>query len=270
VLRTRLLTAIVLIPIVAWLIYLGDLAFLGLIAVLTTLAEIEFSRLIARRGFHLIHLFGIGLVWLCLLDGLFPQWELLRWGLAGVLLLSLSWQVLNYRQSRVSDWTGAIASGLYVGLAGSYLIRLRALPGDGLWWTLIAVPVTLLADSTAYVVGSLWGTHRLAPLLSSGKTLEGYAGGVLASALMGALLGWAWSLRASPGSAVTWSRGLILGLLIAVMAPVGDLAISMVKREAGVKDSGKLLPGHGGVLDRMDSVLFAAFISHTYVIWFAG
>jgi phosphatidate cytidylyltransferase len=260
----------VLIPIVAWLIYLGDLPYLGLIAVLATIAQIEFSRLIADRGFRPVHVFGIGLVWLNLLNGEFPQWGLLTWGMAGILLTSLGWQVLRYRQSSVSEWTGAIASGLYIGLAGSYLIRLRALPGDGLWWTLIAVPVTLLADATAYVIGSLWGTHQLAPLLSSGKTLEGYAGGILASTLMGAFLGWLWGLQAGPGSSVTWIRGLVLGLLIAAAAPVGDLAISLVKREAGVKDSGKLLPGHGGVLDRMDSVLFAALISHMYVAWLVG
>ena len=269
-LRIRLLTAIVLIPIVAWLIYLGDLPFLGLIAVLTTLAEIEFSRLTARRGFQPVQLFGVGLVWLSLLDGEFPQWELLNWGTAGILLLSLGWQVLRYRRSKVSEWTGAIATGLYVGLSGSYLVRLRGLPGDGLWWTLIAVPVTLLADSVAYVIGSLWGAHPLAPLLSSGKTVEGYAGGLLASALVGAFLGWMWGSQAGAGSAVTWHRGLILGFIIAALAPVGDLAISMFKREAGVKDSGNLLPGHGGVLDRMDSVLFAALISYAYVVWFAG
>ncbi len=267
-LRTRLITAIILIPVVAWLICLGDLPFLGLIAVVTTLAEIEFSRLIARRGFQPVHLFGIGLVWLSLLDSEFPEWELLSLGLTSILLISLSWQVLSYRRSSVVEWTGAIASGLYIGLCGSYLVRLRALPGDGLWWTLIAVPVTLLADSSAYIVGSLWGTHQMAPLLSSGKTWEGYASGVLTGALMGAFLGWAWGLEAGLGSAVTWLRGLILGLLVAAVSPTGDLTISMVKREAGVKDSGKLLPGHGGVLDRMDSVLFAAVISHTYVTWF--
>jgi len=267
VLRARLLTAIVLIPIITWLICLGGLPFLALIVVLATLAEIEFSSLVARRGFQPVHLFGIGLVWLCLLDGEFEQGELFKQALTGILLASLCWQVLNYRHSRVREWTGTIASGLYVGLCGSYLVRLRALPGDGLWWTLIAVPVTMFADSAAYVVGSLWGKHKLASLLSTGKTLEGYASGVMAGALMGALLGWLWGLRAGSGSAVTWPHGLVLGLLIAGIAPVGDLAVSMVKREAGVKDSGKLIPGHGGALDRMDSILFAAVISHAYVTW---
>jgi phosphatidate cytidylyltransferase len=267
VLRTRLLTAIILIPIVAGFIYLGDLPYLALIAVLTTLAEVELLVLIAHRGFQPVHIFGIGLVWICLLDSKFPQGELLRFGLVSLLLASLSWQVLRYQRSAVRDWTATVASGLYVGLCGSCLVRLRALPGDGLWWTLIVVPVTLLADSTAYTVGSLWGKRKLAPLLSSGKTWEGYASGVAAGALMGGFLGWIWSLKASLESAVSWPHGLVLGLLIAVVAPMGDLAISMVKREAGVKHSGRLLPGHGGVLDRIDSILYAAVISHIYVTW---
>ncbi|MBS3782924.1 MAG: CDP-archaeol synthase [Anaerolineae bacterium] len=267
-LRTRLLTAIILIPIVAWFIYRGGLPFLILIAVLTTLAEIEFCRLTAGPGFQPVHLSGIALVCLFLLDGEYPEWQVLRRGLAGILLISLSWQVLHHQRSRGQAWTGAIASGLYVGLCGSYVVRLRGLPGDGLWWTLIVVPVTLFADSVAYMVGSLWGKHKLAPLLSHGKTVEGYASGILSSAPLGALLGWLWSLGAAPGSAVTWLQGLILGVVVATVAPMGDLAISKFKREAGVKDSGKLLPGHGGLLDRMDSVLFAAVIGYAYVRWF--
>jgi len=267
VLRTRLLTAIVLIPIVTWVTCLGGLPFLVLVAVLTTLAEIEFCRLIARRGFQFVHLFGITLVWLFLLDGHFRQWGGLNWVLSGILLVSLSWRVLHHQRSTAEGWTGAIASGLYIGLCGFHLVRLRAFPETGLWWTLIALPITLLADSVAYVVGSLWGRHKLAPLLSHGKTLEGYVSGILSGGAAGAFLGWVWGLKAGPGSTVTWPHGLAMGLLVAALAPMGDLAISMFKREAGVKDSGKLLPGHGGMLDRMDSVLFAAVIGHAYITW---
>jgi phosphatidate cytidylyltransferase len=268
VLRARLLTAIVLTPIVAWLSYLGGLPFLALVAILTTLAEIEFCLLITRYEFHAMHLFGIALVWLFLLDGRFPQGALLRPGLAAILLSSLVWRVLRYGQLTMADWTGTIASGAYIGLCGSYLIRLRELPEDGLWWTLIVIPAILVADSAAYIVGSTWGRHKLAPSLSFGKSWEGYIGGVLAGGLVSALLGWLWTFKVGSGSAVTALRGLILGTLIAALAPIGDLAISTVKREVGVEDSGKLLPGHGGVLDRLDSVLWAAVIGYYCVTWF--
>ena len=269
-LTTRLLTAVVLIPIVAWVVYLGGLPFLGLIALAATVAQIEFCTLAARRGFRVVHSFGIGLVWIYLLNGRYPTWGLLNHGPAVLLLLSLGWQVARYPRSEVGEWTTAIAGGLYVGLCGSYLIQLRALPGDGLWWTFITVAVTLLADSTAYAVGSIWGRRKLAPGLSSGKTVEGYVGAILLSALTGGLLGWIWSVQAAPGTAVTWGRGLVLGFLIATLAPLGDLAISMVKREAGVSNSSNLIPGHGGMLDRLDTVLVAAVIGHAYVTWFVN
>ena len=156
-LRARLLTATVLTPIIAWLVYLGDLPFLALIVTLTTVAEIEFCLLITRNGFRPIHLFGIALVWLFLLDGKFPRWGLLKPGLAVILLSSLAWRVFQYRRLRIADWTGTIASGAYIGLCGSYLIRLRELPEDGFWWTFIVISAVLFADSAAYLVGSAWG-----------------------------------------------------------------------------------------------------------------
>ena len=269
-LRTRLITAAVLIPLVAWLIYLGGLPFFALVWVLATIAEIEFSRLLGCQGFQPVHLFGLILVWLFLLDANSPSWDLLRQGLAGILLLSISWQVLRYPASKMEDWTGAISSGVYIGICASYLLRLRSLPADGLWWTLTVVPVALVADSAAYVAGTTWGRRKLAPRLSSGKTLEGYAAGILASALVGGALGWLWGFKPVPASSITWPEGALLGVAIAALTPIGDLAISIAKREAGVKDCGTLLPGHGGVLDRLDTVLFAAVIGHMIVTWLAG
>jgi phosphatidate cytidylyltransferase len=267
VLRTRLLTVIVLTPIVVWLIYLGGLPFLALIAVLATVAEVEFCLLVASSGFRPAHLFGIALVWLFLLDGAVPRWGLLMPSLAVVFCTSLAWQVLEYPRSRLETWTGVVASGVYVGLCASFLIRLRELPGDGLWWTLIAVPASLFADGAAYVAGSVWGRRKLAPSLSLGKTWEGYAGGIAVGSLMAALLAWVWSHRVGPGSAVTGFRGLVLGILISTLTPMGDLAVSMIKREAGVEDSGRLLPGHGGALDRLDSILWTAVIAYCYATW---
>lgn len=266
-LRARLLTAIVLIPIVVWLIYLGDLPFLALILTATTLAEIEFCLLLADRRFRAIHLFGIVLLWLFVLDSKFPRWGMLRTGLALTLIASLAWRLVDYRRTRTADWTGTIASGLYIGACAWHLIRLRDLPQDGRWWTFIVVPAILFADSAAYLVGSQWGKLKLAPSVSRGKTWEGYLAGVLVGGLTSALLAWLWSFEARPGSAITPVRGLAIGTLIGAIAPVGDLAISTVKREAGVHDSGKLLPGHGGVLDRLDSVLWAGVIGYTFVTW---
>lgn len=263
-LRTRILTAIVLIPIVIYCIYLGSLPFLVLVALLLTLAEIEFCQLVARDRFRPALVFGVVMVWVFLLDAYEPTLGLLRPGLALVVLGSLAWQLSHRQGSPVADWALTVTGGLYLGLCGASLIGLRGLR-EGLWWTLIAVPSIMLADSGAYFVGRAWGRHKLAPTLSPGKTWEGYLSGVVVGGLLTALLASLWRIGAGVWTAVSGAHGLLLGLLIAVFAPLGDLAVSMIKRHVGAKDSSNLIPGHGGALDRVDSVLWAAVIGYYYV-----
>jgi len=269
VLHTRLLTAVILIPIAVYLIYLGRLPFLALVTLLLTLAEIEFCHLVARDGFRPTLVFGVGLVWLFLLDAQFPTLGLLRPGMALILLGSLTWQLFHRRGSPVADWSLTVTGGLYLGLCGACLIGLRSLLPDGLWWTLTVVFAIVVADSGAYFVGRVWGRHKLAPTLSPSKTWEGYAAGVVTGGLMTALLASLWRSGADAGTVVSSVDGLILGLLIATFAPLGDLAVSMIKRQVGVKDTGHIIPGHGGALDRMDSILWAVVIGYYYVLWFA-
>ncbi len=264
-LRTRLLTAIVLVPIVVYCIYLGDLPFLALVTLLLTLAEIEFCHLVARDGFRPATVFGVAMVWVFLIDAQFSALGLLRPGLALILLGSLTWQLLHRRGSPVADWALTVAGGLYLGFCGSCLLGLRGLWPDGLWWTMTVVSAILLADSGAYFVGMAWGRRKLAPSLSPGKTWEGYLAGIVFGGLMTALLAALWRIGAGEGTAISGLHGLILGTLIAVFAPLGDLAVSMVKRQVGVGDSGTVIPGHGGALDRMDSLLWAAVLGYYYV-----
>jgi len=270
VLRTRLLTAVILIPIVVCCIYWGGPLFLALVALLLTLAEIEFCSLVARDGFRPVRVFGIGLVWLFLLDAQFPEIELLQSGMAFVLLASLAWQLFHRQNSPVADWSLTVTGGLYLGLCGACLIRLRGLQPAGLWWTLTAVFSVMLADTGAYFVGRAWGRRKLAPELSPGKTWEGYLAGVVVGGLMTALLALLWPAELGEAAFVNGLHGLILGLLIAIFAPLGDLAVSMIKRRAGAKDSGNIIPGHGGALDRLDSILWAAVIGYYYVLWFVA
>ena len=259
-LRTRALTAIILLPIVIGCIYQGKLLFLALLALLLTLAEIEFCHLMARKDFRPTLVFGIGMVWLFLLDTYAPSLGLLRPGMALIVLASLAWQLFYRQDSPVADWALTVTGGLYLGLCGACLIGLRDLR-DGLWWTLTTVLSIMFADSGAYFIGRAWGRHKLAPTLSPGKTWEGYLGGVIVGGLVTALLASLWHLGAV--------HGLVLGLLIAILAPLGDLAISMIKRHVGAKDSSNLIPGHGGALDRVDSILWAAVIGYYYVQLFA-
>lgn len=267
-LRTRLITAGVLIPVFIACVYWGSWPLTALALLLLTLAEIEFCNLMRLGGFQPCWAFGVGLVWLFLLDAQWPNRGLLQPGLVLVLFSALGWQLLHRRCSPVADWALAIASGLYLGLCGAHLVRLRALE-DGLWWTMTAVPSILLADTGAYAIGRRWGRHKMAPILSPGKTWEGYAAGVVVGGLLTAGLASLWRLGAGADSALNGWQGLVLGLMIGAIAPLGDLAVSMVKRFAGVKDSGRAIPGHGGALDRVDSALWAVVIGYYYVLWIA-
>ena len=268
-LRTRVLTAAVLIPIAVGLIYLGEFAFLALVAVMLSLAEVEFCRLMAQDDFRPTFVFGIGMVWLFLLNAQFPQLEILQPGLALILLASLTWQMAHRQGSPVADWALTLAGGLYLGICGACMIKIRSLD-DGFWWMLTALFNIMLVDSGAYFIGRAWGRHKMAPALSPGKTWEGYIAGVVTGVLITPLLISLWRTPTNGDIIANIVHGLILGLLIAALAPLGDLAVSMIKRQVGAKDSGNILPGHGGALDRLDSLLWAAVISYYYILWFAA
>lgn len=157
---------------------------------------------------------------------------------------------------------GAVAVGtfavLFLGLGGSCLGSLRALPADPAGWQLVLLfLVTVwLGDSGAYYVGRLVGRHRMSPRTSPNKTWEGLAGG-LAATFAGAA---AFRLVVGQltGMELGWGHTMAIAAILAVAAPVGDLVESQVKRDTGVKDSSALIPGHGGFLDRTDSLLYAA------------
>lgn len=120
----------------------------------------------------------------------------------------------------------------------------------GLAWLLLVIVVTWIGDSGAYLIGRSYGRRPLIPVVSPKKTVEGFLGGLACATLTGAIA------TSVFGLGFSWLIGLVLGLLIGLVAVAGDLAESVLKRQAGVKDSGTLIPGHGGMLDRLDALLF--------------
>ena len=138
---------------------------------------------------------------------------------------------------------------IYIGLMMGQALALRLLP-DGLWWLLFGVLVTWMNDTAAYFTGSTLGRHKLWPRLSPKKSWEGTLGGWLGAALIGGAL-----VEVMPVH-TAFPLGATLGLACGILALFGDLSISMLKRQIGVKDTGNLFPGHGGMLDRLDSILF--------------
>lgn len=255
-LRTRVVSAAVLIPLVGAAVYLGGPVLAAFVALVALLAGYEYLRVVLPRtsstGWVAILLSALALALLVgfVADAQWPQLRFRSWGLATTVLLPLLVQVFRGNEAGSLDaWALVVAGVLYVGFSLSHTIYLRALD-RGLQWTAIALVGTWTNDTGAYLVGSHVGHRPFFPRISPKKTLEGAVGGVVLGTVGVA------ALAALVGLPLGWGRGALLGLAISVAATFGDLAESVVKRQLGVKDTGRLIPGHGGALDRVDSLLF--------------
>lgn len=263
-LAKRLLVTIVLLPIGVYVIHLGGVAYTSVVALLLGLASWEFVQLYRANGLKpagaLVVAGSLLLVLGRAVNGFSSAPELLSL----IICLSMFHHLIAYergRQQAATDFLATLGGALYIGWLGAYLISLRQLP-QGKWWVLLVLPAVWIADSGAYLVGTRWGRHRLSPRLSPKKTWEGYLAGVLCASLGTALLAALWRLATGESSVITPTAGALLGFILSVLTPLGDLGESMIKRQVGAKDSGKLFPGHGGAFDRIDSWLWAALIGY--------
>jgi phosphatidate cytidylyltransferase len=262
----RLIVAIILIPVGVTFIYFGGWPLTLFIALLLGVAAWEFCNLFIKAGHKpATPLVTIGVVALTitrLVSG-FEHQDLI---LTVVVLAAMCYHLVAYEKGRdtsATDFAISLGGLAYLGILGPHLISLRLLP-EGLWWFMLIMPIAWLADSGAFFIGSRFGKHRIAPRLSPKKSWEGYLGGIATGILAGILFSYLWGLR-SP--AITISRGIIAGVVLSVLPTLGDLGESMLKRQFGVKDTSNLLPGHGGILDRIDSWIWAAAIGY-YLVFF--
>jgi phosphatidate cytidylyltransferase len=249
-LRLRLLSAVALVPIALLLVVVGGWGFTGFVEIAVALMALEWARLTAARHGRRSGIFAGAAVFVVgFVSTLLIAFEHTTIALATLLLGALAAGGIALTWGGPALW---IALGVgYVGLPALALIWLRAVPELGLSvlvWLLIVVWTT---DTAAYFAGRRIGGPRLAPRISPGKTWAGFAGGVAGASLASALFALALGSTRLPYAA-------LLGALLSVVAQVGDLAESALKRRAGVKDTGAMIPGHGGILDRLDSLLFAA------------
>ncbi len=175
--------------------------------------------------------------------------------LAGLVIFFLL-MVISRNRTDIFRAAYLFCGALYIGFGFSFMIQMRWM-ADGLLWSLFVLGVIWAGDTGAYFVGRRFGKRKLCPEISPNKTVEGSAGGLILSRVPGCP-----SLRPSRRSA--GRPPLALALLVAVAGQLGDLVESAIKRTTGVKDSGGLLPGHGGVLDRFDSLLFALLVIHLF------
>ena len=271
-LRQRLIVVIVAIPIIFAVTAYGQWLFAVMIVAFLTLAASEYGPLFRRSGQRPaapLVIAGVAGMSIARYLWSFDHSPLI---LAALLLAAMTWHLVDYERGAelsATDFAITVTGILYLGWIGSYLISLRQVP-DGKWWVLLALPTIMLSDGGAYFAGSNFGRHPMTPRLSPKKTWEGYLFGVVTGGVSGAGLAALWHLGAGPASMVTAGRGLALGLVIGAVAPLGDLGISMLKRQAHTKDTGTLVPGHGGALDRTDSWLWAGVLAYYFVTFFTS
>lgn len=152
----------------------------------------------------------------------------------------------------------ALFGTIYIGFCASHLVLLRALP-DGVFWLLFLSALTVASDSGAYYIGKLLGRRKLCPKVSPGKTVEGFAGGLVAGTLAATVVAFFFL----PGQSA--AKIILLAVFLICLGVLGDLTESIIKRSTGVKDSGTIMPGHGGILDRADSILLTAPVLYYFV-----
>jgi phosphatidate cytidylyltransferase len=268
-LLTRVLSAGVLLPIALFFLFKGGWWFFALVVVVLSLATWECVHMFHLLGYRSPRVLALCVVWAVLAGFGFPESRLLLPALAVAILCGLTWHILQDKSATpVENWLLPLGGAIYIAWMGGHLLLVRALP-QGSYRLIAVLGIVMLADSAAYFCGRAWGRHRMCPRLSPKKTWEGFAAGVVAAAVSGplffaALARWVGTER------MAWEHGLVLGLLLGTLTPLGDLGISMIKRQAGVKDSGHLIPGHGGALDRIDSWIVAAVIGYCYYVGAMG
>jgi len=264
-LKHRVITAAVGVPLVILAIWFGDPWFSLLIAAAALAGTYEFYHMANfDRREPLIYL---GLLWTLALV-LSPHYrspDILPIVITATMLVSLICLLRRPSRERVfHNWAWTIVGALYVGWMLSYWLSLRGLE-DGRNWVYLAMLTTFANDTGAFFIGRAMGKHRLAPAISPTKTWEGAIGGLI-SAILGAIV-IAMVLNLISPFAFKYWQIILLGFLVGVFAQLGDLVESLLKRNMGVKESGNLLPGHGGILDRFDSLIFVGAVVYYYVIW---
>jgi phosphatidate cytidylyltransferase len=260
----RVASTLVLLPVFIWIVVAAPIWVFGATVVLVAaLAQWEFTGMFERAGVRVFRVLGLAGGILVTASFALPISE--RLAFTAVLLVALT-ALLWPASGGPRDWQGVVVTVFGIGYVNwllGYAFWLRDL-ANGEEWVLLLVWVTWLGETAAYLVGSTVGRHRLAPLVSPNKTVEGALAQLVVSVLA-ALIARVWFFPA-----LSMPSALLVGLLLGVTGQVGDLVESALKRSVGTKDTGTVIPGHGGALDRIDSLLFNTPVLFYYAIHVRG
>ena len=265
-LKQRILTTLAGLPLFIAAVWFGGWWFTALVAFCGLCAAWEFYRLVSKAKTPTMTSFGLALVLLLMASpslsyGNFATNQTLL--LVIGVIISLVWLLFRrQKETAFASWAWTLGGILYLGFLFSHAAALREL-SFGRDWVFFAVITNSCSDTAAYFIGRAWGRHHLAPNISPKKTWEGAAGG-LAGALIGGVASF-YLLNFPMGFGM--GQMLVLSVFISLIGQAGDLVESLFKRNMGAKESGNLLPGHGGLLDRIDSLIFVSVLVYYYALW---
>jgi phosphatidate cytidylyltransferase len=257
----RYISALVWAPLLLGLSYLGGIYTAVLVSILTVLALLEFLNIVKRLGITVWYKLTIAFTCIWLLNMFFGNKEWMMPILICWLIMTFGRLALQYPKVNLEEASYNLLGLIYPVAFYSYLYLLRQLP-QGAIWTFFTLFLVWSTDTLAYLIGRGFGHFPLAPKVSPNKTVEGSIGGLLGCFIVGLIFKFVWM------GEVPFLHTIILSLIVGVVGQIGDLFESSLKRSAGIKDSGSLIPGHGGILDRSDSLIFVLPLIYHYIVNF--
>ena len=248
---TRMLTGLIMGTIAMGCIIQGKLALVGLLLFILYFATKEYVQILNCKGFYpSVKMIYITEVVFAII-AYFQRFDLVAAALSFAAIATFMWILFKGRQPYIANVATTVLGMVYCGWFPLHLLFLRNLESarfdDGLGFVVMMFIAILLTDTGCYYAGTHFGKHKLAPVISPNKTIEGSIGGIICAVIGAMVIGWYLGLE--------WYLSFTAGLLCTIFAQIGDLSESLIKRDAGVKDSGDILPGHGGFLDRCDSFI---------------
>ena len=263
---TRILVAVITIPILLGLSYLGGILFLLFVLLIGIGSFYEFAELVKNKGDNVNQTIGVLSV-AFLIVNVFYHFIGLQLIIFSSILLLLIFELFRNKGSAIHNIGSTLLGIFYIGLFSSSILGIREFYSNSLHYNnggliIISIFITLWAtDSAAYFLGSAFGKHKLFPRVSPNKSWEGAIAGFIFAIVTMVVL------NTILLSFISFTDALVIGIIIGLFGQIGDLIESLLKRDAGVKDSSNLIPGHGGVLDRFDSLFFSAPIIFLYIVY---
>ena len=261
---TRMLTGLIMGTIAMGCIMYGGVALLTLVLVIIFFASKEYVKILEHKGFFPSLKIILAAEVLLAAISYFQKFHLVAIALTVCSMLAFMWVLFRGRQPYIANVATTILGFVYCGWFPMHLLFLRELHSaqfhDGLGFVVMMFTAILMTDIGCYYVGTKFGKRKLAPVISPNKTIEGSIGGIIFAIIGAVVVGACFQLE--------WYLSVLAGLLCTVFAQIGDLSESLIKRDAGVKDSGQSLPGHGGFLDRADSFIFTIPLMYYFCYYF--